>query len=117
MVDYFDLCYYNNLMVKYLMLWLYGKLCDKVIVSGFILDVVIQIGVDNLGYLFILIVGVVVGDEEFYDIFVELFDFIIEECYNGFKKIDLYKIDLDFFKISGGKFDECYVLLLCVCIG
>lgn len=67
--------------------------------------------------MFILIVGVVVGDEELYDIFVEFFDFIIEEWYNGFKKMDMYKIDFDLFKICGGKFDECYVLFLCVCMG
>lgn len=61
--------------------------------------------------------GVVVGDEEMYEIFVELFDLIIEECYNGFKKMDLYKIDLDLFKICGGRFDVNYVLFFCVCIG
>lgn len=31
--------------------------------------------------------------------------------------MDNYKIDFDFMKIKGGKFDENYVLLLCVCIG
>lgn len=48
---------------------------------------------------------------------MDFFDLIIEECYNGFKKIDMYKIDLDVFKICGGKFDDYYVLFLCVCIG
>lgn len=62
-------------------------------------------------------VGVVVGDEELYKMFVELFDLIIEECYYGFKKMDFYWIDLDLFKICGGKLDEYYVLLFWVCIG
>lgn len=64
-----------------------------------------------------MIVGCVVGDEELYEVFVELLDLVIEMCYGGYKKIDQYKIDFDFMKIKGGKFDENYVLLLCVCIG
>lgn len=41
-----------------------------------------------LGYLFIMIVGCVVGDEELYEVFVELLDLVIEMCYGGYKKID-----------------------------
>ncbi|XP_068727172.1 creatine kinase U-type, mitochondrial-like [Montipora capricornis] len=110
MADYPDLRHHNNLMAKHLTPRLYGKLRDKATASGFTLDAAIQTGVDNPGHPFILTVGAVAGDEESYDTFAELFDPIIEERHNGFKKTDVHKTDLDSSKISGGKFDERYVL-------
>lgn len=110
MADYPDLRHHNNLMAKHLTPRLYGKLREKVTASGFTLDAAIQTGVDNPGHPFILTVGAVAGDEESYDTFAELFDPIIEERHNGFKKTDLHKTDLDSSKIRGGKFDERYVL-------
>ena len=110
MADYPDLRHHNNLMAKHLTPRLYSKLRDKVTASGFTLDAAIQTGVDNPGHPFILTVGAVAGDEESYDTFAELFDPIIEERHNGFKKTDLHKTDLDSSKIRGGKFDERYVL-------
>ena len=110
MADYPDLRSHNNLMAKHLTPRLYSKLRDKVTASGFTLDAAIQTGVDNPGHPFILTVGAVAGDEESYDTFAELFDPIIEERHNGFKKTDMHKTDLDSSKIRGGKFDERYVL-------
>ena len=110
MADYPDLRHHNNLMAKHLTPRLYGKLREKVTASGFTLDAAIQTGVDNPGHPFILTVGAVAGDEESYDTFAELFDPIIEERHNGFKRTDLHKTDLDSSKIRGGKFDERYVL-------
>ncbi|KAL9950546.1 hypothetical protein ACROYT_G043058 [Oculina patagonica] len=110
MADYPDLRHHNNLMAKHLTPRLYSKLRDKVTASGFTLDAAIQTGVDNPGHPFILTVGAVAGDEESYDTFAELFDPIIEERHNGFKKSDVHKTDLDSSKIKGGKFDERYVL-------
>ena len=110
MADYPDLRNHNNLMAKHLTPRLYSKLRDKVTASGFTLDAAIQTGVDNPGHPFILTVGAVAGDEESYETFAELFDPIIEERHNGFKKTDVHKTNLDSSKIRGGKFDERYVL-------
>ena len=110
MADYPDLRHHNNLMAKHLTPRLYSKLRDQVTPSGYTLDAAIQTGVDNPGHPFILTVGAVAGDEESYDTFAELFDPIIEERHNGFKKTDTHKTDLDSSKIRGGKFDERYVL-------
>ena len=110
MADYPDLRHHNNLMAKHLTPRLYSKLRDKVTANGYTLDEAIQTGVDNPGHPFILTVGAVAGDEESYDTFAELFDPIIEERHNGFKKTDTHKTDLDSSKIRGGKFDERYVL-------
>lgn len=110
MADYPDLRHHNNLMAKHLTPRLYSKLRDQVTSSGFTLDQAIQTGVDNPGHPFILTVGAVAGDEESYETFADLFDPIIEERHNGFKKTDLHKTDLDASKIRGGKFDDRYVL-------
>ena len=67
-------------------------------------------GVDNPGHPFISTVGIVAGDEESYEVFADLFDPIIEERHNGFKKDDKHVTDLDHRKIRGGNFDERYVL-------
>ena len=103
LADYPDLRQYNNLMAKHLPPRLYGKLRNRKTASGFTLDKAIQTGVDNPGHPFILTVGAVAGDEETYETFAELFDPIIEERHNGFKKTDLHKTDLDSSKIRGGK--------------
>ena len=69
-----------------------------------------QAGVDNPGHPFIKTVGIVAGDEETYEVFAELFDPIIEERHNGYKKTDNHVTDLDASKLKGGVFDENYVL-------
>lgn len=108
--DYPDMRMYNNLLAKHLTPRLYAKLRDRKTASGFTLDNAIQTGVDNPGHPFILTVGAVAGDEESYKTFAELFDPIIEERHNGFKKTDFHRTDLDSSKIRGGKLDERYVL-------
>ena len=65
---------------------------------------------DNPGHPFISTVGIVAGDEESYEVFSDLFDPIIEERHNGFKRDDRHVTDLDSSKIRGGNFDERYVL-------
>ena len=42
--------------------------------------------------------------------FADLFDPIIQERHNGYRKSDKHKTDLDAGKIKGGIFDENYVL-------
>ena len=110
LADYPDMRQYNNLMAKHLTPRLYAKLRDKKTTSGFTLDNAIQAGVDNPGHPFILTVGAVAGDEESYELFADLFDPIIEERHNDFKKTDMHKTDLDSSKIHGGNLDERYVL-------
>lgn len=110
LADYPDMRQYNNLMAKHLTPRLYAKLRNRKTATGFTLDKAIQTGVDNPGHPFILTVGAVAGDEESYETLAELFDAIIEERHNGYKKTDLHRTDLDSSKIRGGKFDENYVL-------
>ena len=109
-LDYPDLRGHNNLMAKHLTPRIYSKLRDKATKSGFTLDQAIQTGVDNPGHPFIATVGIVAGDEESYDLFADLFDPIIEERHNGFKKTDTHKTDLDYNKLKGGNLDDKYVL-------
>ena len=40
-------------------------------------------------------VGCVAGDEESYEVFADLFDPVIEDRHNGYKKTDKHKTDLD----------------------
>ena len=40
-------------------------------------------------------VGCVAGDEESYDVFADLFDPIIEDRHNGYKKTNKHKTDID----------------------
>ena len=110
MSDYPDLRHHNNLMAKHLTPRVYQKLRDRETSSGFTLDQAIQTGVDNPGHPFILTVGLVAGDEESYDTFADLFDPVIEERHNGFKKTDKHRTDLDASKLRGGQFDAKYVL-------
>ena len=110
LAGYPDLRQYKNLMAKHLTPRLYAKLRNRETATGFTLDKAIQTGVDNPGHPFILTVGAVAGDEESYETFADLFDAIIEERHNGFKKTDFHRSDLDSSKIIGGKFDEKYVL-------
>eukprot|EP00112_Aurelia_sp_Birch-Aquarium-sp1_P013328 Seg2821.2 transcript_id=Seg2821.2/GoldUCD/mRNA.D3Y31 product="Creatine kinase S-type mitochondrial" protein_id=Seg2821.2/GoldUCD/D3Y31 len=97
-------------MATYLTPRMYAKLREKATASGFTLDMAIQTGVDNPGHPFITTVGLVAGDEESYETFAELFDPVIEERHNGYRKSDMHKTDLDASKIKGGNFDEKYVL-------
>ncbi|XP_028412993.1 creatine kinase M-type-like [Dendronephthya gigantea] len=97
-------------MAKHLTPRIYSKLRDKSTKSGFTLDQAIQTGVDNPGHPFISTVGIVAGDEESYEVFSDLFDPIIEERHNGFKKTDKHKTDLDYQRLKGGVLDDKYVL-------
>ncbi|KAM8971375.1 LOW QUALITY PROTEIN: creatine kinase B-type-like [Sarcophilus harrisii] len=100
--EYPDLSSHNNHMAKVLTPELYEKLRDKATSSGFILDDVIQTGVDNPGHPFIMTVGCVAGDEENYEVFKELFDPIIEDRHGGYKPSDEHKTDLNPDNPQGG---------------
>ena len=51
--------------------------------------------IPSVGHPFIMTVGCVAGDEESYEVFADLFDPVIEDRHNGYKKSDKHKTDLD----------------------
>jgi len=108
--DFPDLSKHNNWMAKCLTKEIYAKLRDLSTPSGFTLDQVIQTGVDNPGHPFIMTVGAVAGDEESYTVFKDLLDPIIDGRHGGYAADKKHPSDLDHTKITGGEFDEKYVL-------
>jgi len=109
--DYPDFSQHNNHMAKVLTKEMYGKLRDKKTPAGYTLDMAIQTGVDNPGHPFIMTVGAVAGDEESYEVWAEMFDPIIEDRHNGYKKTDKHKTDLNPDNLKGGdNMDPKYVL-------
>ena len=109
-MNYPDLSMHNNYMAKCLSREIYCKLYSLTTRSGFTIDRVIQTGVDNPGHPFIMTVGCVAGDEESYQLFSDLFDSIIENRHNGYKKDYKHTTDLDSTKLVGGDLDAEYVI-------
>ncbi|XP_057295961.1 creatine kinase, flagellar-like [Hydractinia symbiolongicarpus] len=106
-----DLSKHNNWMSKCLTPEIYAKYFNVKTPSGFGIDQAIQTGVDNPGHPFIMTVGCVAGDEETYKTFADLFDPVINNRFNGFKKTDMHKTDLSPEKLKGGdNLDPKYVL-------
>ena len=95
----------RTLMARYLTPEMYSRLFYKTTGAGFTLDSAIQTGVDDKESS----VGVVAGDEESYSVFSELFDLIIEDRHNGFRKGDHQVSDFDYKKVLDGRLDEKYV--------
>ena len=56
-------------------LQVYAKLRDKKTSQGWTLDQCIQTGVDNPGHPFIMTVGMVAGDEESYEVYLNALNF------------------------------------------
>lgn len=103
-VNFPDLSKHNNWMAKCLTPEIYAKYFNKKTPSGFTIDNVIQTGVDNPGHPFIMTVGCVAGDEESYETFADLFDPVIEKRFNGFKKTDMHKTDLNYQALKGNSY-------------
>uniref|UniRef100_A0A8C3A6U5 Creatine kinase S-type, mitochondrial n=1 Tax=Cyclopterus lumpus TaxID=8103 RepID=A0A8C3A6U5_CYCLU len=93
--DFPDLRKHNNCMSAALTPAIYGKLRDKVTPNNWTLDQSIQTGVDNPGHPFIKTVGCVAGDEESYEVSE------VKDRHNG---------DDSSSSVTGGVFDEKYVL-------
>lgn len=110
LANYPSLWNHSNLMAKHLTPDLYVKLINRKTRNGFTLDQAIQTGVDNPHHTHICSVGIVAGDEESYQVFAELFDRIIEERQNGYKKTSVHVSDMDPTKLKHGKFDENFVI-------
>lgn len=109
LANYPSLWNHSNLMAKHLTPDLYAKLLSFQTPSGFTLDQAIQPGVDNPSHPHICVSGIIAGDEESYRVFGELFDRIIEERHNGYKKTSMHVTDLNPAKLKHGKFDENFV--------
>ncbi|XP_072026723.1 arginine kinase-like isoform X2 [Amphiura filiformis] len=105
--DYPNFTGHKSLLAKHLSLDMYSRLRDVHTVSGFTLDRAIQNGTDNADFH----VGLLAGDEECYTLYSELFDPVIEDYHNGFKKNDKHITDLDHEKITGpDELDPKYVI-------
>lgn len=70
--DFPDLRKHNNCMATALTPSIYACLRDKVTTNNWSLDQCIQTGVDNPGHPFIKTVGMVAGDEESYEVWVNV---------------------------------------------
>ncbi|KAK3749053.1 hypothetical protein QZH41_019185 [Actinostola sp. cb2023] len=108
--NYPSLWNHSNLMAKNLTPDIYARLVNVKTRSGFSLDQAIQPGIDNPYHPHICITGIVAGDEESYQVFAELFDRIIEERHNGYKRTSMHVTDMNPTKVKHGKFDENFVL-------
>nr|BAS02800.1 arginine kinase 1 [Tropiometra macrodiscus] len=97
---------HHSLLSKYLTEDMYCRLRDTETESGYTLDKAIQNGVDNSDFH----LGLLAGDEETYSVFAELFDPVIEEYHNGFKKTDNHVTDLSPDKVSDDILDGDYVI-------
>ncbi|XP_033121064.1 arginine kinase-like [Anneissia japonica] len=104
--DYPNFQGHHSLLSKYLTEATYCKLRDQETPSGYTLDKAIQNGVDNSDFH----LGLLAGDEETYSVFAELFDPVIEEYHNGFKKTDNHVTDLSPEKVSDDILDPDYVI-------
>nr|BAS02801.1 arginine kinase 2 [Tropiometra macrodiscus] len=105
--DFPDFKGHKSLLSKYLTKDMYKKLRDVTTPSGYTIDKAIQNGVDNADFH----LGLLAGDEETYSVFSDLFDPVIEEYHNGFKKTDNHKTDLDPTKLTGpDELDSKYVI-------
>lgn len=70
--DFPDLRKHNNCMAAALSPTIYACLRDKITPNNWTLDQCIQTGVDNPGHPFIKTVGMVAGDEESYEVGVNV---------------------------------------------
>ena len=71
--DFPDLRKHNNCMASALTPTIYARLRDKMTPNNWTLDQCIQTGVDNPGHPFIKTVGMVAGDEESYEVGVNVY--------------------------------------------
>lgn len=104
--DYPDFTGHHSLLSKYLTQEMYARLRDVTTSTGYTIDRAIQNGTDNSDFH----LGILAGDEDCYEVFADLFDPVIEEYHNGFKKSDNHITDLDPSKLTGDVLDSNYVI-------
>jgi len=102
-----DLSQHNNIMAEVLRNnpGLYDKLKNKRTKNGVGLAKCIKTGMDNKGHPMIKTVGMVMGDEESYETFKELFDPVIAGRHNGYPAHAVQPTNLDIDKLSKTKID------------
>uniref|UniRef100_H2Z954 creatine kinase n=1 Tax=Ciona savignyi TaxID=51511 RepID=H2Z954_CIOSA len=108
--EYPDLENHNSHMAHCLTETIYQQLRGKETDSGFTIDDVIQIGVDNPGEPYNMPVGCVAGDEESYKVFAMFFDQVIEARHHGYKANDVNRTDTASDKVKGGIFNVKYAV-------
>ncbi|CAF1010774.1 unnamed protein product [Adineta steineri] len=100
--EYPQLSKHSNLMARQLTPQMYAKLRDRITPSGYTIDDVIQVGVDNPGVPSRQYFGVSAGDEETYKMFSDLFDPLIQIRYNygpgsrQYHDVDITKLNFPF---------------------
>jgi len=105
----------RNIMARYLTQELYEELYDRKTSACFTIDACIQTGLDNPEKVNC---GIVAGDEECYDMFVELFDPVIKDRHHGFRKgIHQHTRILSHDGVSVLPFDPKYVKSLHFLVG
>jgi len=102
-----DLSKHNNIMAEVLKAnpGLYEKLKDRKTKNGVTFAKCIKTGMDNPGHPMIKTVGMVLGDEESYETFKELFDPVIAGRHNGYPAHGVQPTNLDIDKLSNTKID------------
>merc|ERR1719219_1617612 len=102
-----DLSQHNNIMAEVLRNnpGLYDKLKNKRTKNGVGLAKCIKTGMDNKGHPMIKTVGMVLGDEESYETFKELFDRVIAKRHNGYPAHGKQPTNLDLDKLLKTKID------------
>jgi len=102
-----DLSKHNNIMANVLKKnpELYHKLKDRKTKNGVTLAKCIKTGMDNPGHPMIKTVGMVLGDEESYETFKELFDPVIARRHNNYPYDAIQPTNLDLNKLSNTKID------------
>ncbi|UJR13748.1 hypothetical protein I4U23_000758 [Adineta vaga] len=96
--EYPQLTKHSNLMARQLTPQMYAKLRDRITPSGYTIDDVIQVGVDNRGSPSRQYFGVSAGDEESYRMFSDLFDPLIRIKFNHAPEARQYH-DFDLTKL------------------
>jgi len=102
-----DLSNHNNIMAEVLRSnpELYDKYKNVVTKNGVTLAKCIKTGMDNPGHPMIKTVGMVLGDEESYEAFKDLFDPVIAKRHNGYPANGVQPTNLDLNKLSRTKID------------
>uniref|UniRef100_F6YFT9 creatine kinase n=2 Tax=Ciona intestinalis TaxID=7719 RepID=F6YFT9_CIOIN len=108
--EYPDLENHHSHMAHCLTETVYKQLRGVETDSGFTIDDVIQLGVDNPGEPYLMPAGCIAGDEESYRAFSAFFDQVLEARHNGFKKNDVSRNNTMSENVKGGDFDGKYAL-------
>lgn len=91
---------HSSCMTNHLTKEVYEQLKDRVTKFGVTLDKCIKTGIENPGHPAIKTVGMSAGDMESYAAFADIFDPVIEERHDGYKKDANHPSDMNVSKIK-----------------